>query len=56
MITVIVPRRKRVPRLKKNGLVWEVLYSPALYEFHDQYRHNTILLHDLAEKFNKKKP
>ena len=55
MITVIAPRRKRVPKLKKNGLVWEVLYMPTLYEFHDEYRHNTILLQDFAEELNKKK-
>lgn len=54
MITVVIPRRKRVPRLKKTGLVWEVLYMPTLYEFHDEYRHNTILLQDFAEELNRR--
>ncbi len=55
MITVVIPRkRKKVPRLKKNGLVWEVLYKPTLYEFNDEYRLNTMLLQDLAEELNRK--
>ena len=56
MLTVVVPRRRRkkVARRKNNGLGWEVLYKPTLYEFNDEYRRNTMLLQDLAEELNRK--
>lgn len=54
MITVVVPRRKEVPRLKKLYGAWVVLYIPNHHEFIEGYRLNVYKLQQFADELNRK--
>lgn len=53
MITVIVPRRKRVPRLKKQDGTWIVIVH-AMSLYHDSYRLWAEQLQEHADTLNRR--